>query len=70
VARGIIVALKELRTTVPMVVRLVGTNEAEGRQILADANLITATSLADAARKSVAAAKGQLAATGPHQPAA
>jgi succinyl-CoA synthetase beta subunit len=68
VARGIIVALKELRTTVPMVVRLVGTNEAEGRQLLADANLITATSLADAARKSVAAAKGQ--AAGQTQPAA
>ena len=59
VARGIIAALKELRTGVPMVVRLVGTNEAEGRQLLADASLITATSLADAARKSVAAAKGQ-----------
>jgi len=60
VARGIIIALKELHTTIPMVVRLVGTNEAEGRQLLADANLITATSLADAARKSVAAAQGQL----------
>ncbi len=58
VARGIIAALKELHTGIPMVVRLVGTNEAEGRQLLADANLITATSLADAARKSVAAAKG------------
>ena len=64
VARGIIAALKELRTTVPMVVRLVGTNEAEGRRILADANLITATSLVDAAQKSVAAAKGLPAANG------
>ena len=68
VARGILVALKELQTTVPMVVRLVGTNEAEGRQILADANLITATSLADAAKKSVTAAKEQPAAKS--QPAA
>jgi len=57
VARGIIAALKELRTNIPMVVRLVGTNEAEGRQLLADANLITATSLADAAQKAVAASK-------------
>ena len=57
VARGVINALKELRTTVPMVVRLVGTNEEEGRRLLADANLITATSLADAARKAVAAAR-------------
>ncbi len=63
-ARGIIAALKELQTTVPMVVRLVGTNEAEGRRILADANLITATSLVDAAQKSVAAAKGLPAANG------
>jgi succinyl-CoA synthetase beta subunit len=58
VARGIIAALKELHTTIPMVVRLVGTNEAEGRRLLADAQLITATSLVDAAQKSVAAAKG------------
>jgi succinyl-CoA synthetase beta subunit len=57
VARGIIAALKELRTNIPMVVRLVGTNEAEGRQLLADAKLITATSLADAAQKAVAAAQ-------------
>jgi succinyl-CoA synthetase beta subunit len=42
-----------------MVVRLVGTNEAEGRQLLADANMVTATSLADAAQKAVAAAKGK-----------
>jgi succinyl-CoA synthetase beta subunit len=68
VARGIIAALKELRTTIPMVVRLVGTNEAEGRRLLADAQLITATSLVDAAQKSVAAAKGQMAAQ--KQPAA
>ena len=57
VARGVIAALKELRTNIPMVVRLVGTNEAEGRKLLADANLITATSLADAAQKAVAAAQ-------------
>jgi succinyl-CoA synthetase beta subunit len=57
VARGVIAALQELHTTVPMVVRLVGTNEVEGRRLLAEANLITATSLADAAQKAVAAAK-------------
>jgi succinyl-CoA synthetase beta subunit len=42
-----------------MVVRLVGTNEAEGRQLLADANMATASTLADAAQKAVAAAKGK-----------
>jgi succinyl-CoA synthetase beta subunit len=57
VARGIIAALAELGTRVPMVVRLVGTNEEEGRRLLADANMITANSLVDAAQKAVAAAK-------------
>jgi len=61
VARGILDAIATLDMNVPFVVRLVGTNEEEGRQILADANLATATSLADAARKAVAAAKGELA---------
>ncbi len=59
VARGILKALEEVKTNVPMVVRLVGTNEEEGRRLLADASMITATSLADAAQKAVAAAKGK-----------
>ena len=57
VARGIIVALDEVATSVPMVVRLVGTNEEEGRAILADANMATATTLAEAAQKAVTAAQ-------------
>lgn len=61
VARGILDAIATLEINVPFVVRLVGTNEEEGRKILADANLATAASLADAARKAVAAAKGELA---------
>ncbi len=55
VARGILSALKELNPKIPMVARLVGTNAAEGRQILAEANMITAETLADAARKAIAA---------------
>jgi succinyl-CoA synthetase beta subunit len=58
VARGVLAAISTLDIKVPFVVRLVGTNEEEGRRILAEANLITATSLADAAQKAVAAAKG------------
>jgi len=58
VARGIITAMREVGVKVPMVVRLVGTNEEEGRRLLADARLITATSLAEAAQKAVAAARG------------
>jgi len=57
VARGIIVALDEVATSVPMVVRLVGTNEEEGRAILADANMATAATLAEAAQKAVTAAQ-------------
>ncbi len=58
VARGILTAMDEVKPKVPMVVRLVGTNAEEGRQLLADAKMITADTLADAAKKSVAAAQG------------
>jgi len=58
VARGILAALKEVKTDIPMVVRLVGTNAEEGRKLLADARMITAETLADAAHKAVAAANG------------
>ena len=57
VAKGILTALAEVKTKVPMVVRLVGTNAEEGRKLLADAKMITAETLAEAAQKSVAAAK-------------
>jgi succinyl-CoA synthetase beta subunit len=56
VARGILAALDEVKPNVPMVVRLVGTNAEEGRQMLENANMITAETLADAAQKAVAAA--------------
>jgi len=59
VAKGILQALKEVNTDVPMVARLVGTNEEEGRKILAEANMVTATSLAEAAQKAVALSKGE-----------
>ena len=58
VAHGILSGLQEVKTTVPMVTRLVGTNAAEGRQILSDADMITAETLVDAAKKSIGAAKG------------
>ena len=59
VARGILVAIDEVKPKVPMVVRLVGTNAEEGRQILADAKLGTAETLVDAAKKAIALAKGK-----------
>jgi len=58
VARGILAAMEEVKPKVPMVVRLVGTNAEEGRKLLENANMITAETLADAAKKAVAAAKG------------
>ena len=58
VARGILTALAEVKPTIPMVVRLVGTNAEEGRKLLADANMITAETLVDAAQKAVATTKG------------
>jgi succinyl-CoA synthetase beta subunit len=60
VARGILSALNELKTNVPMVVRLVGTNAEEGRQVLVNAKMITAVTLVDAAQKAVAVANGEL----------
>lgn len=61
VARGILAALDEVKPEVPMIARLVGTNEKEGRAILAQAEMITATTLAEAAQKAVEAARGQVA---------
>jgi succinyl-CoA synthetase beta subunit len=58
VARGILAALEEVKTSVPMVIRLVGTKGEEGRRLLADAEMITASTLAEAAQKAVAAAQG------------
>ncbi len=60
VARGIVSVLEEIRPNLPIVARLVGTNEEEGRRILETAGfgIQTATTLAEAAQKAVAAAQG------------
>jgi succinyl-CoA synthetase beta subunit len=57
VAQGILTALKEVQSDIPMVARLVGTNEEEGRRILAEANFPSASTLGEAAQKAVALAK-------------
>lgn len=57
VARGIVEALDEVKTQVPMVARIVGTNAEEGRRILANANMQTASSLEEGARLAVEIAK-------------
>jgi malate-CoA ligase subunit beta len=58
VAQGVVQAARGLQ--VPLVVRLAGTNVEQGRRILRDSGLplITADTLADAATKAVAAARG------------
>ena len=53
VANGIKQILTDMNTEIPFVIRLVGTNEDQGRRILADANLDTAESLQEAAEKAV-----------------
>ena len=53
VARGIVSALPLLSRQVPMVVRLVGTNQAEGRAILQEAGLVAADSMEAASQEVV-----------------
>src|SRR5204863_6578498 len=57
IANGIVAAARETRLSVPLVVRMKGTNEDLGRQILKDSGLpiISAENMADAAQKIVAA---------------
>jgi len=57
VAQGIRTALEEIDTPVPFVIRLAGTNEIEGRRILADANLEIAHTLSQAASTAIALAQ-------------
>jgi succinyl-CoA synthetase beta subunit len=59
IARGVVDAARDIRLSVPLVVRLEGTNVELGKQILAESNLniVSAADMADAARKVVAAAQ-------------
>jgi succinyl-CoA synthetase beta subunit len=62
VAKGILTALEQLTIEVPIVVRLDGTNDVEGRKLLADAapaNVYPERTMLDAARKVVELAKGR-----------
>jgi len=57
IANGVIAAVRETNLKVPLVVRMKGTNEALGKQLLKDSGLpiISADSMAEAATKIVAA---------------
>ena len=58
-AEGVVVAAKEIKIEVPLVVRLAGTNFKEGKKILDNSGLkiISASDLSDAAKKVVDAIK-------------
>jgi succinyl-CoA synthetase beta subunit len=59
IAQGIVSACKELTLTIPLIVRLAGTNVEAGKKILKDSglNIIPADDLDDAAKKAVKAIK-------------
>ena len=61
IARGVVAAAREVNLSVPLVVRMKGTNDELGRQILKDSGLpiISADNMADAAQKIVAAVAGR-----------
>ena len=58
IANGVITAAREVKLTVPLVVRMKGTNEELGRKLLAESGLpiISANNMAEAAERVVAAA--------------
>lgn len=58
VAKGLLSALTDVKTKVPVVVRLVGTNAEEGRELLANENVQTANTLVEAANISVRLSTG------------
>lgn len=60
IAAGVVEAAKQVQLGVPLVVRMKGTNEEIGRQILADSGLpiISADNMGDAAQRVVSATKG------------
>ncbi len=58
VARAILNIQKKMGITIPMVIRLVGTNEKEGQKILAAANITSLNSMEEAAAKAVSLISG------------
>jgi succinyl-CoA synthetase beta subunit len=61
IAAGVVSAAKEVKLSVPLIVRMKGTNEELGKKILADSGLpiISANNMAEAGERAVAAVKGK-----------
>jgi len=53
VAKGLIAALEQIKITIPIVIRLSGTNSKEGLEILKKANLPTVETMSEAAEKAI-----------------
>jgi succinyl-CoA synthetase beta subunit len=60
IAEGVVAAVKQVGLKVPLVVRLEGTNVAQGKKIISESglNVVPADNLDDAAQKIVKAVKG------------
>ena len=54
IARGILASLEEMEVPVPIIIRLIGTNQEEGRALLEGTELHTAGTLEEGAQKAVA----------------
>jgi len=53
VAKGLIAALEQIKISIPIVIRLSGTNSKEGLEILKKANLPTVETMSEAAQKAI-----------------
>jgi len=53
IARGILMAMEQIDIKLPMVIRLIGTNEEEGRRMLRDAGIVAEETLNAAVKKVV-----------------
>lgn len=53
VARGLVTALKEINTDIPIVIRLSGTNAKEGLEIIREYGLPTVSTMSEAAQKAI-----------------
>lgn len=57
IARGILMAKEQIKLKVPLVIRLIGTNESEGRAVLEGAGLVTSENLTEAVQKVLGSVK-------------
>ena len=60
IARGILMAKEKIRMTVPLTIRLIGTNEKEGRDLLEAAGINAYTDLTEAVQAAVAQVPGEM----------